>query len=739
MLKALRYLQTEEKTLDRRSFLKVVSLGAAGFVVGCNTTPPPTKPPVATTSPVATPTPSPLAEAPVELADLNNFVKIGSDNTVTVLIKHAEMGQGVTTGLPTIVAEELDAAWDQVKWEFAPADVTKYNNLAFGVIQGTGGSSSIANSWDQLRQAGASARHMLVEAAAQKWEAKAEDLKVENGKILHPDGREATFGELAEAAASIEPPQEPKLKDPKEFRLIGQDVARLDVADKSDGRAGFSLDVDLPDQMIAVVLRPPKFGAKAKKVDSAEAKKVPGVLEVVEIDRGVAVVAESFWSASKGRDALSVEWDFSEAETRGTKELVAEYKGLMEKPGAETRNDGDVAAALKVGKMVEAEFEFPYLAHAALEPLACTVQVKDGECHLHYGAQLHTVDQGAAARILGLEPGKVFIHSRYSGGSFGRRAVPDSDYVVEAVSIAKALDNGKPVKLVRTREDDMKGGRYRPMSVHKMWGAVNDKGELTAYHHRLAIQGIMTGTPFEQPGVEPTAVEGSSTLPYAIPNLKVEAHIAAVGVPVLWWRSVGHTHNAYVSEVFFDMLAAKAEKDPVELRRQLLKDHPRHLGVLNLAVEKAGPAPEGDRRGRGVAVHESFDSFVAQVADITVDEEGKMTVDRVVCAVDCGIAVNPDIIKAQMESGIIYGLSAALREEITLTEGEVDQGNFDTYQLARMSDAPAIEVHIVPSGNPPTGVGEPGLPPLAPAVANAYYQATGTWITSLPFKRHGIV
>ena len=735
MHKILRYLEPP-KEVSRRDFLRIVSLGTAGFVVGCSTTPPPSP---TTPSPQATAaTPEPTSA----LQSLNSFVKIGSDDRVTVVIKHAEFGQGVTTGLTTIVAEELDADWEQMSWEFAPADVTQYANLGFK-IQGTGGSSSISNSWEQLRKAGAAARAMLVAAAATAWGVKAEEIVVEAGELSHPSGKKSRFGPMAEAASKVEPPAEPKLKDPKDFKLIGKGVKRLDVGEKSSGQAQFTIDVEKPGMVVAVVAHPPQFGATVKSFKADEALKTPGVLEVVQIPRGVAVVAKDFWAAKKGREALVVEWDDSKAEKRGSEELMADFRKQAETAGAVARDDGDAAKALgEAAKKIETEYEFPFLAHAPLEPLGCVVELKDDGCHITHGAQLHTLDQQNVAAALGIELTKVTIESVFGGGSFGRRAAPDSDYVVECATIAKAMKKKAPVKLIWDRTDNLRGGRYRPMSFHKVAGAIDKDGNISAYQHRVVIQSFFHGTPFAamiQNGVDPSAVEGSNNLPYAIPNQKVDAHMAEVGIPTLWWRSVGHTHNAFVTETFFDRLCVEAKKDPIKTRQELLKEHPRHLAAFNLAVEKAGPAPTGEGVGRGVAVHKSFHSYVAQVVDIHM-EKGKVKVDRVVCAVDCGIAVNPDIVKAQMESGIVYGLSAALAEQITLKEGKVQQANFDSYQIARMRQAPqSIEVHIVPSGEAPTGVGEPGLPPLAPALANAIYQATGKWITKLPLRLERLV
>jgi len=713
---------TTARPTSRRTFLKVTTLAGAGFIVGCGETPAPSAATAAATG-----------AGPVEM---NAFVKVGADNRITVVVKHLDKGQGVTTGLPTIVAEELDAAWEQMTWEFAPADTARYSNLGLG-LQGTGGSTSISNSWLQYRQAAAAARAMLVQAAAQRWDVDAATITVENGVLRDAQGRTATFGELAAAAAAVAPPAEPTLKDPRDFKLIGKHVPRIDSAVKTNGTAVYTLDATRPGMLTALVAHAPKFGARVTSFDDSKARAVAGVVDVVQIPTGVAVLANGYWAARTGRDALTVSWDESAAEQRGTAELWAEFKALAGTPGLVARNEGDALGTVsRAAQRIEADYEFPYLAHASMEPMNCIVELREGECEIWTGAQFQTFDQQNAARITGLTPEQIKINTLFAGGSFGRRAVPDSDYIAEAVTIAKAIGGRAPVKLQWSREDDMRAGRYRPMHFHRVAGGVDANGAIVAWNQRIVGQSLVKGTPLEafmiRDGVDSSSVEGAAT-PYSIPNVRIEAHHPEVGVPVLWWRSVGHTHTAFATEVFFDELAAAAGKDPVELRRELLKDHPRHLGVLNLAAEKAGwgtPLPAG--RGRGVAVHESFGSFVAEVAEVTVRDDGSFKVDRVVCAVDCGIAVNPDIVRAQMEGGIGYGLSAALREEITLVGGAVQQSNFTDYQPLRINEMPSVEVHIVPSTAAPSGVGEPGLPPLAPAVANALRAVTGKPIRRLP-------
>lgn len=675
----------------------------------------------------------------------NAFLRIGTDGTVTVVSKHLEMGQGVYTGLATLVAEELDADWSRVTVEGAPADAKRYSNL-FWKAQGTGGSTAIANSYEQMRRAGATARAMLVAAAAKEWKVPASQITVKNGVVSHAaSGRKAGFGELAEAAAQLPVPANVKLKNPKDFTLIGRSAPRVDSVAKTTGRATFTQDVKLPGMLVAVVAHPPRFGGRVKSVDDKAARAIKGVSDVVVIPNGVAVLAADYWTAKKGRDALKVEWDESQAYRGSSDAIVADYRERAKTPGLNARNDGNAEAALaKAGKVIEAEYVFPYLAHASMEPLNCVMKLENGECEVWNGEQLHTVDQFSLAKTLGIEADRVKLNMVYAGGSFGRRANPQSDYLLETAQIVKAINGRAPVKLVWSREDDMRGGFYRPIYLHRVRAALDAKGMPVAWQQRIVGQSIIAGSPFEpmlvKDGVDITSVEGASTLPYAIPNLNVDLHTtnADVKVPVQWWRSVGSTHTAYATELFIDELALSAGKDPVAYRMALLKKHPRHAGVLKLAADKAGwnkplaPAADGAARGRGVAVHESFNSFVAEVVEVTVQKDGSFKVDRVVCAVDCGVVVNPDVVKAQMEGGIGYALAAALTGSITLKDGVVEQSNFNDYPVLRINEMPKVEVHIVKSAAAPTGVGEPGVPPLAPALASALRAATGKVIHTLP-------
>ncbi|MEK6663364.1 MAG: xanthine dehydrogenase family protein molybdopterin-binding subunit [Pseudomonadota bacterium] len=677
----------------------------------------------------------------------NAFVRIGEDNTVTIIAKHLEMGQGTYTGLATLVAEELDAAWPQIKVEGAPADARRYNNLLWGSTQGTGGSTAMANSYEQMRRAGAAARFMLVAAAAAEWSVPAKEITVKNGIVSHAaSNRKAKFGELsAKAAMQAAPqPEDITLKDPKDFVYIGKQAPRQDSKPKINGSAQFTSDVKLPGMLTALVARAPRFGATVKSFNASGAKAIAGVVDVVAIPNGVAVLAKDFWSAKKGRDALKVEWDESKAFKLSTNEMLAHYKNLARSPGTVAHKAGDAEKTMgRVAKRLEATFEFPYLAHAAMEPLNCVVKLNGNQCEIWNGEQSQTNDQNNIAKFLGIKPEDVKINMLYAGGSFGRRSNPGSDYVLEAVQIAKAINGRAPVKMIWTREDDLRAGQYRPLFYHTLRAGLDAQGNLVAWQHRLVGQSILAATGFKG-AIDFTSVEGAANLPYAIPNMLVDLHTPSYPVPVQWWRSVGSTHTAFSTEVFFDEVAHAAGKDPVAFRRALLAKHPRHLAVLDLAASKAGwgkplPAKAGMRRGRGVAVHASFGSVVAEIAEVSVKADGSFKVDRVVCAVDCGIAINPSIVRAQMEGGIGFGLSAALHSAVTLKEGQVEQSNFHDYPLLRMSEMPHVEVHIVPSGANPSGVGEPGVPPIAPAVANALFAATGKRLRNLPLRTQDLV
>jgi isoquinoline 1-oxidoreductase subunit beta len=684
------------------------------------------------------------AETVAEPNPFNAYVTISPDNTVTILSAHMDMGQGAYHGIATLVAEELEADRDQLVVVGAAGNPKLYGNLAWGgVAQGTGGSSAMFSSFDRYRKAGALARTMLVNAAARQWNVPAGEIKVEKGVLSHASGKQATFGELADAAAKEQVSAEITLKPRDQWKVIGsEDFRRIDSRDKSTGQQPYTIDLKLPGMLTAMVVHPPLFGAKVKSFDPVPAKAVKGVVDVVQISRGVAVVAENTWAAMKGREALTVEWDDSAAEKRGSAELFAEYLKQADQPGeAVAANRGDVDSAMaKATKTIEATYQFPYLAHAALEPMDAVAHKTGDRLEIWGGHQMPDLYQAVAAQIAGVKPESVTLHVMKTGGGFGRRAVTDADIIVEAVETAKAIGWKAPVKVLWTREDDMRGGRYRPLFVHKVKVGLDDAGNILAWQHRQVGQSLLIGTPFEavavKDGVDGSSVEGVSDTKYALENFRSEVVNAKVGVPVLWWRSVGHTHTAYVMETMIDDIARQTGKDPIELRRALLKDHPRHLATLNLAAEKAAwgkEMPQGTFRG--VALHESFGTVVAEIADIRMDDQGGFKVERVVCAVDCGTAINPDQVRAQMEGGIGFGLGSVLHEELTLTKGAVDQSNYDAYLPLRIEEMPTVETYIVPSEAVPSGVGEPGVPPIGPAVANALAGATGKHVRILPFAK----
>ncbi|MBS0535706.1 MAG: xanthine dehydrogenase family protein molybdopterin-binding subunit [Proteobacteria bacterium] len=676
----------------------------------------------------------------------NAFVRVAKDNTVTVLAKHIEMGQGPYTGLTTIVAEELDADWSQMRAEGAPADNKLYNNLAFGPIQGTGGSTAIANSYDQLRKAGATARVMLVQAASGEWKVPAGEITVARGVVRHAkSGRQATFGQLAEAAAKLPVPQNVTLKKPEDFTLIGKEgvIKRLDIPSKTNGTAQFTIDIHEPNMLTVVVAHPPRFGGKAAKVDDGEARKIAGVVDIKTLPSGIAVYATSMWPAIKAREALKIEWDDTSAEKRGTAQLLADYRAMAAKPGAIAGKSGDANAALaKAGQVIEAEYVFPYLAHAPMEPLDAYLMWDGQQAHARYGCQFQTVDQGTIAGILGLKPEQVKIDMLLAGGSFGRRAQANAQLVAELAQAAKAIGPGKPIKLMWTREDDIQGGYYRPMFLHRLRGAVAD-GKIVAWSNTVVGQSFIAGSAFAamiKDGVDPTMVEGSRELLYDIADFQCDVHTADVGIPTLWWRSVGHTHTGYAVETFVDELLQAAGQDPVAGRLAMMEKNKRAAGALRAVAELAkwsGP-DVGNGRARGVAVVESFGSFVAQIAEVSAGDGDGPRVHKVWCAVDCGVAVNPDIIRAQMEGGIGYGLGHVLFAEVPIDQGRPVPKNFDTYRSLRINEMPEVEVTIVKSSEKPSGVGEPGVPPIGPAVANALARLGQKRPRELPFVRAAV-
>ena len=668
------------------------------------------------------------------LAQLNAFVKIAPDDTVTILSKHIEFGQGPFTGLATIVAEELDADWAQMRAVHSPADDKIYANLQFG-IQGTGSSSSIANSYLQFRTAGATARAMLVSAAASAWGVPTDEVFVEKGRILHMgSGREAGFGQFAAMAALITPPADVKLKDPEKFVLIGQQLPKLDTVSKTDGTAIFTIDVIPDDLLVALVARPSHFGAKIKRFDDTEARKIEGVVDVKAVPQGVAVYASNTFAALKGRNAVDVEWDLSEAEIRSSDEIAAYYRTIVTQPGLQAAESGDLQRNKSGDDLLKLEREllFPFLAHAPMEPLdAVFVPSSDGILDIYTGAQFPDMDRKTAAKVIGIDPERVRLNTQIAGGSFGRKAQFGSPYMQEAAAVFAATDRTRPVKHMWTREDDIRGGWYRPLYLHRVSGSISKAGRIIDWNHSIVGQSVMG-----KAGLDETSVEGAAELPYEIPNLKVTAHNTKLAVPPLWWRSVGHSHTGFTVETFVDELLEMVGADPVQGRLALLKEDQRYAAVLARAAEIASwGKPPAAGRERGVALVKSFGTYVAQIAEVSRGPSGGPVVHKVWCAVDCGVAINPNVITAQMEGGIGYGLGAILFNAITLGEGgAVVQSNFNDYRSLRINEMPDIEVAIIKSAAPPKGVGEPSVPPIGPAVANAWRRLTGARVTNLPIN-----
>jgi isoquinoline 1-oxidoreductase subunit beta len=697
-------MSTTLLNLNRRGFLKAGAATAGGLFIGFHL-PESNKLEAATTS-----------------TKLNAYIHIGSDDVVTFSIAKSEMGQGPQTSLSQILAEELDCDWKQVRTEFAPVDP------AYGPLQGTFGSMSVRFSWEPLRKAGASARDMLLDAAAQKWGVAKSQLRTENGQVINTaTNARLSYGSLADAAGKLAAPAKVAVKDPKQFHLIGTSVKRLDTPIKVNGSAGFGIDARRPGMVYAVVARCPVFGGKVSSFDATKTKAIPGVKDVVQISSGVAVIADNTWSAMEGRKALQVQYDEGKNANLSSAGIRELFVNLAEKPGAVARNDGDAAAALASGaKKLEAVYEVPYLSHAPMEPMNCTADVRADSAEVWVSTQIQTAAMGTTAKITGLHPDKIQIHTMYLGGGFGRRG--GDDFVGEAVEISKAI--GKPVKLTWSREDDMQHDLYRPASYTKFAGALDADGWPVAWNTRVvcpSFGGLRNG-------VDRTSVEGIIDLEYAIPNFHVDYHPPDVDIPTTYWRSVGFSQNTFFSESFLDELAHASGKDPLEFRRRLLAKSPRLLGVLELAAEKAGwgkPLPAG--HGHGIAVVNNIGSYNAQVAEVSV-EKGKLKVHRVVCAVDCGHVINPAGVEQQIQSGIVYGLSAALKGAITIDKGRVQQGNFNRYDVLRIDEMPVVEVHIVPSQAAPGGIGEASTPTIIPAVANAIFAATGKRLRKLPIR-----
>ncbi len=720
---------TTKTEIDRRSFLKATIVAGGAMLIGVNL---------------------PLRSRAEELFNVdvepaadfqpNAFIRIARDGKVTIAVGQAEMGQGVLTSLPMIVADELEVDWANVGFEHGPAGKEFINPMLGSQI--TGGSSSVKAFFDPLRKSAATVREMLVMAAATQWNVAPDTCKAESGKVLHAaSNRSAPYGELLEAAAKITPPTNPKLKDPKDFKYIGKPVKRLDTPEKVNGTGIFGIDVKVPGMLTATIMRSPVIGGKVKSVDDAAAKAVKGVRAVVPLGYGVGVVADNYWAARKGRSALKVVWDDGPMATVSSETIYKMFADAADKDkGLEAAKKGDVTTArTKAVKTLDAVYYVPYLAHATMEPMNATADVRADGCDIWGGIQGQLIVQGIAAKALGLPPEKVNVHTTLLGGGFGRRIGPD--YVMDAVMLSKAA--GKPVKVIWTREDDTQNDFYRPATYNKMSAGLDSSGKPVFWHHRIVNQSIMAplapvlfGFAFKDDQLDDSSYEGAHNLPYALPNYQVDWVRKEPGVPVGFWRSVGSSHTAFSTECFLDELAEAAGKDPLEYRLSLLDPKSRHAGVLKLAAEKAGwssKLPAGT--ARGIAVAESFGSFVAQVAEVSVGKDGKVSVSRVVCAVDCGQVVNPDTVAAQMEGGIVFGLTAALYGEIILKDGRVVQKNFNDYKMLRMNEMPKVEVYILPSTEKHGGVGEPGTPPIAPAVVNAIFAATGKRVRNLPIKQ----
>ena len=699
----------------RRAFIKVSAVAGGGLLVSFAL-------------------PSGISEAEAASGEFvpNAWIRVDADDRVTLQVASSEMGQGVHTAIPMLLAEELECDWSRVQVVMAPADKAYFNPLIGQQL--TGGSTAIRAFYTPLRQAGAAARVLLVRAAAQTWNVPEAECRVDKGVVSHAGvDRQARFGELARKAATLPSPGAVFLKEPKDFKLIGKATPRLDTPQKVNGSAVFGMDVKLPGLLTAVVARCPVLGGKVKSFDAIRAKAVPGVRQVLAIHSGVAVVADSFWAAKLGRDALVVQWDEGANAKLDSAGIRTKLEAALRGKPALARDDGNAPQALAgATQKFEATYEVPYLAHACMEPMNCTARVAKGRCEVWVPTQAQTGAQFIAGRITGFPPEKIKVNTTLLGGGFGRRA--EQDFLAEAVELA--LRTNSPVKVVWTREDDMRHSPYRPATLNRMSAAIDANNKLVAWRHEIAGPSIMTRV-FPgaiKNGIDNTSVEGAANLPYTIPNLQVSWAMENGAVPVGFWRSVGSSQNAFVTECFFDEVARHMGRDPFGLRRSLLQGHPRLLAVLELAASNAGwgtSPPVG--RARGIAVAASFGSYCAQVAEISL-EQNQVRVHRVVCAIDCGTVVNPDTVVAQMESGIVYGLTAALKGEITLKGGRVEQGNFNDYPLLRMDEMPKIDVHIVKSAEPPGGVGEPSTPPIATAVANAVFALTNRPVRKLPIR-----
>jgi isoquinoline 1-oxidoreductase beta subunit len=703
-------------TINRRNFLKVSATGGAVLFSVC--------------------IPGLRGAATLEAAngvfEPIVWVKISADDSTTITLSMLEMGQGVMTSMPMLVAEELDLDWNKVKTVWAPAD-SRYGNPNFGGAQLTAGSNSVRGMWKLLREAGAGARSMLITAAAQTWNVPENTCTTDKGEVIHAaSNRRLRYGALVDKAATVAVPKTVSLKSPKDFKIAGKSLPRLDIPEKVNGKAGFGLDVQRPGMLVARIVRCPTFGGSVASFNADKAKAEPGVRNVVKIGSGIAVVADNYWAASKGAAALEVKWNEGPLANLNSADIMKKYIALAEQPGKVARNDGDAPAALKSNsKSFERVYELPFLAHATMEPMNCTADVRANACDVWVPTQGQTASHEAAIAASGLKADAVKIHTTYLGGGFGRRG--EADFVTDAVETSKAV--GKPVKVVWTREDDMQHDYYRPVSYLKMSGALDASGKPTVFMQRIVQQSLLKKLGSLPPdGVDRISVDGSATLPYDIPNIRVEYTETDPGIPYGFWRSVGCSVQGYVVEAFIDEMAKTAGKDPYQFRRDLLSKQPRHRAVLDLVAEKSGwskPAPAG--RGRGIAMMEAFGSILAQVAEVSVTNN-VVKVHKVWCAVDCGWVINPDTVKAQMEGGTIFGLTAALKGEITIQNGRVMQHHFNDYQMIRHNEAPVVEVFLVSSTETPGGIGEPSTAIAAGALVNAVAAVTGKRIYKLPIR-----
>jgi isoquinoline 1-oxidoreductase subunit beta len=710
--------RARSSTISRRSFLKAGAAAGGGLLLSLDL---------------------PLANGQAEAAGAdafapNAFVRIQRDGQIVLTMPYVEMGQGTYTSIPMLIAEELEVELSQVRLEHAPPDEKLYGNPLLGGIQATGNSNAVRASWQPLRQAGATARTILVSAAAKRWNVDPASCRARSGAVLHePTGRSARYGDLAADAAQMPVPEKVALKRPEDFKLIGTPAKRLDTPAKVNGSAVYGIDVRPPGVKIATLAQSPVFGGRVKNVDDTAAKAIKGVRQIVRLDDAVAVVADHMGAAKKGLAALKIEWDDGPHAKLTTEDVARELERATLKQGAVAENIGDADAALaRAVTKVEAIYELPFLAHATMEPMNCTVHVRADGCEVWVGSQALARAHAVAAKTAGLPLDKVVVHNHLIGGGFGRRL--EVDGVIRAVQIAKQVDG--PVKVVWTREEDIQHDMYRPYWFDRFSAGLDEKGKPVAWKQRFAGSSVAArwAPPWFQNGLDPDTTEAAIDLPYALPNKRVEyLRVEPPGIPTAFWRSVGPSHNVFVVESFMDEVAAAAKQDPVAYRLALLDQSPRAKAVLALAAQKAGwgqPLPE--RVGRGVSLQHAFATYMAQIAEVEVAKDGAVRVRRVVCAVDCGTVVNPDTVRAQVQSAVIFGITAALYGEIGIKNGRVEQSNFDTYRILRMNEAPAVEVHIVPSSEPPGGMGECGTSAIMPAVANAFFAATGKRVRKLP-------